>query len=385
MSAVLILVSLIVILIVTAYLYVKNAFSYWKRKRVPFKEPSFPFGNLSDSFMGRKSAGQVIEDLYNETDAPFLGIYSTLQPTLIVRDPKIIRDMHVKDFQHFHTRGWHANVAVDPMSDNILLQEGDRGKNVRAQLSPAFSSGKMKAMFDVIMNCTKSMDKYIGEFADKDKTVEVRDVFVRYATNVIVSVAFGLDIDCIENRDEQFRVLGSRFFDPTVKNMLRASISIMIPKLSKLLGLRFVDKEVGDFMIDTIRQNLEYREKNNVSRKDFFQMLIQLRNTGKIQEDENGDWTTKATTNQKTISVEEMAAHAHLFFVGGYESSSTTMSFLLYELAKHTEIQQKVYEEIIEVLGKHDGKMTYDAVADMQYLGQCLDGKLFCQNVLLYP
>lgn len=375
MSATLIFVSLLATLLVTAYLFVKNKFSYWKRRGVPFKEPSFPFGNFSDSFMGKKSGGQVIEDLYNGTTEPFIGVFSTLQPGLLIRDPKLIKEIHVKDFQSFHTRGWQANVDVDPMADNILLQEGEKGKHVRAQLSPAFSSGKLKAMFDVIVNCARSMDKYIGDYADKDKSVEVRDVFVRYATNVIVSVAFGIDIDCIVNRDEKFRILGSRFFEPTVKNMLRGSLSIMTPKLAKFLKVRFVDKEVGDFMIDTMRQNLEYRESNNISRKDFFQMLMQLRNTGEIQ-DNNDDWTTKATTGQKTISVEEMAAHAHLVFVGGYESSSTTMSFLLYELAKHPELQQQVYEEIVDTLGKHDGQLTYDAVADMKYLAQCLDESL---------
>lgn len=65
---------------------------------------------------------------------------------------------------------------------------------------------------------------------------------------------------------------------------------------------------------------------------------------------------------------------AFLFFAGGFESSSTTMSFCLYELSKYPEIQQKVYEEIIEVLEKHNGNFTYEAVADMKFMGHCIDG-----------
>lgn len=54
--------------------------------------------------------------------------------------------------------------------------------------------------------------------------------------------------------------------------------------------MKTTDKDVEDFMISMVKQSLEHREKNNVSRKDIFQMLIQLRNTGNVQED--GDWQT---------------------------------------------------------------------------------------------
>lgn len=40
-----------------------------------------------------------------------------------------------------------------------------------------------------------------------------------------------------------------------------------------------------------VQQTLEHREKSNVTRKDLFQMLIQLRNTGNVQETE--DFETK--------------------------------------------------------------------------------------------
>lgn len=374
MSSILIAMSLLLTLVATIYLYVKKQFSYWKRRGVPFVEPSFPFGNFPATFSKKKSLMEELEDLYNRTSEPFIGIYSSVQPALLVRDPKIIKDIFIKDFQSFGHRGFELDVNVDPMAENILLQKGDKWKNVRTQLSPAFSSGKIKAMFDVIVNSGKSMDKYVSDFADTGKKIEIRDVFARYATNVIVSVAFGLDIDCITNRDEEFRKYGPRFFEPTFRNLLRGTLPIMLPKLSKLLRLRFVDKDVGDFMIDSVRQNLEYREKNNVSRKDFFQMLMQLRNTGKIQEDHD-DFTTTVNAKEKSISLEEMAAHAFLFFVGGFESSSSTMSFLMYELAKHEEIQQKAYEEIVEVVEKNNGTLTYDAVADMNYVEQCLNGK----------
>lgn len=93
-------------------------------------------------------------------------------------------------------------------------------------------------------------------------------------------------------------------------------ISFMNPKLAQLLRLRFTDKDIGEFFTETVRQNLEYRENNNVVRKDFFQLLMQLRNTGSVKED--GDWSTTASSKEKLMSLNEMSAQSFLFFAGGF-------------------------------------------------------------------
>lgn len=82
-----------------------------------------------------------------------------------------------------------------------------------------------------------------------------------------------------------------------------------------------------------VSQNVEHREKNNIVRRDFFQLMMQLRNTGKEYEDndesnKNNDsvWDAKPTdSNTKSISLNDMAAQSYNFFIAEYESSSTTM------------------------------------------------------------
>lgn len=372
MSATVVFVSILVTVVVSAFLYVKHAFAYWKRRGVPYKMPSFPFGNFATAFLKKKCFGEELADLYNHTDEPYLGVFITFQPALLVRDPNIIKDILIKDFQSFSHRGWQANVDVDPMANNILLQRGEKWKNTRAQFTPAFSPGKIKAMFETMVDCGKSLDKYIDRFADTGKSIEIREIFSRFTINVIASIAFGIDVDCIENPNCEFRKYGQKFFEPTLKNTLRFNLAFMSPTLAKWIRMRFADKEVYEFMRDTCQQNLDYREKNNVSRKDFFQLLMQLRNTGKVQDDD--DWESKATTDEKSLTLDEMTAQAFLFFAGGFESSSSTMSFCMYELAKYPDKQQKAYEEIVGVLENYGGKLTYDAITDMKYMGCCVDG-----------
>lgn len=60
----------------------------------------------------------------------------------------------------------------------------------------------------------------------KPKPIEIHEVFARYATNVIASVAFGFDIDCFRNPDCKFRKYGKRVFDSNFINAFRNTCTI---------------------------------------------------------------------------------------------------------------------------------------------------------------
>lgn len=47
-------------------------------------------------------------------------------------------------------------------------------------------------------------------------------------------------------------------------------------------------KYLREFITRVVKETIEYREKNNVQRKDFMQLLIQIRNSNEVKAD--GDW-----------------------------------------------------------------------------------------------
>lgn len=83
----------------------------------------------------------------------------------------------------------------------------------------------------------------------------------------------------------------------------------------------------------------------------------------------------KIAEDTKKFTFLEAAAQAFVFFLAGFETSSTTMQFAFYELSLHQDIQDKAREEILRVLAKHDGKITYESIYEMDYLGRVIDGK----------
>lgn len=74
------------------------------------------------------------------------------------------------------------------------------------------------------------------------------------------------------------------------------------------------------------------------------------------------------------LTFEQIAAQCFVFFLGGFETSSTTMSWTLYQLSVNEEIQEKARKEVLAVLDRHGGKITYEGLHEMKYLEQIING-----------
>ena len=75
------------------------------------------------------------------------------------------------------------------------------------------------------------------------------------------------------------------------------------------------------------------------------------------------------------MTVEQIAAQSFVFFLAGYETTSSTMTNCMFEFSVNENIQEKARESVKAVLAKHSS-LTYDAIADMDYLEQCIDETL---------
>jgi cytochrome P450 family 6 len=356
------------------YFFMNRRFSYWSKRGVPFLEPSIPFGNVFDLVRRKSSFGDMFKQFHDKCKGGYIGVYLAAQPTLVVKDLELLKKILIKDFDHFTDRGFFIDEKIDPLTGHLFSLSGQKWHHLRNKLSPTFTSGKLKAMFSTFVDCGKTLQDNISSNIGKPalEDIEIRDLFARFGTNIIAAVAFGHEVDCINEPDHPFRQMGRRVLTPSFRESIVGQINLLSPKIVEYLKLKQISSEIDDFFISLVKNTVDYREKNNVSNKDFMQLLIQLRNGGQVNED--NDWTTKIVDEKfKTMTFSEMAAQAFVFFLAAFETSSTVMSFCLYELAKNQEIQRKVQKEIDTVMQKHDGEITYDNIGDMKYLENCMD------------
>ena len=74
------------------------------------------------------------------------------------------------------------------------------------------------------------------------------------------------------------------------------------------------------------------------------------------------------------IDGDDFVGQAFQFLGAGFETSGSTMSYALYELALHPEIQKRLRAEIMQALDKHNGQLTYDCIQEMAYLDMVVSG-----------
>ncbi|PSN38875.1 Cytochrome P450 6k1 [Blattella germanica] len=288
--------ALLLLLLLVAYLYSKRAFLYWKKKNVAFIEPSFPFGNFKDGMLFRKPFHEILEMQYKMLEGEdFGGNFQLTQHGLIFRDPDLIKTILVKDFPYFHDHGIPVNPDVEPLLGHLFMLSGTKWRNLRVKLSPTFTSGKMKMMFQTLVDCGIELQDFLGNISNEAQDVEIKDILARYSTDVIASCAFGIQCNSLKNPDCEFREWGKKAFKMTVPQMIIAFLSVVAPSVMDFFNLSMFDKEVSKYFRKMVKETVEYREKNNVKRNDFLQLLIQLKNKGYVAPDnESEESTTEA-------------------------------------------------------------------------------------------
>ena len=360
--------------ILLGFIYWINKFQdYFKRLGIPYV-PSIPLlGSFGDAFLGKTGFYDQVLTLYNRPevkDQPFFGFFLFHKHGLMINDPELIKRILVKDFKSFSNR-YSSSDKHDPLGYyNIFAVNGALWRLLRAKLSPFFSSGKLKSMFYLMDKTSMDMSNFVKNRLDKDQKVELemKELASLYTTDVIASCAFGVEANSLENPDGEFRTAGRLLFKMTFWRGLEFSSFFMLPQVMKLFRFKAFSESVSKFLLTSISQVIEEREKTGNKRNDLIDTLIELKKPNDVGE---------------ALTMDMLTAQAASFFSAGFETSSTTQAFALYEIAKNAEIQTKIRKEISEMLIKTKGQVTYDAVMntnEMPYLHQIVQ-----ETLRIYP
>lgn len=78
----------------------------------------------------------------------------------------------------------------------MLTLSGAEWRERRTKLTPMFTSGKMKMMFDIIDSISDRLVKVIGSAVEKSDSQDLRMWAQRFTADSIGNTAFGLECDC---------------------------------------------------------------------------------------------------------------------------------------------------------------------------------------------
>ncbi|XP_055589825.1 probable cytochrome P450 9f2 [Uranotaenia lowii] len=378
-------------IIFLVYYYLFKNYQYFLTKPVPCPKPTLLLGNTGPMIFRRRDVSTHVRMLYNAfPESKVVGFYDLMNPIYMLRDPEVIKQLAVKDFDNFtdHTPTMTNSSSEETTGDSLFgnslfALRGQKWRDMRATLSPAFTGSKMRHMFEFVAECGQSMVQFMKAEAQagKELELEMKDVFSRFGNDVIATVAFGIKVDSLRNRENEFYVKGKQMLNfQSLKVLIKFFALRMVPTLAQKLGIDFVDATLTKYFKDMITDNMEQRKAHGIIRNDMIHMLLEVQKGAlKHQKDEqdakDAGFATVEESNVGKVShtrvwsENELIAQCFLFFLAGFDTISTGMTFITYELCINPDIQQKLYEEIIETHKSLNGKpLTYETLQKMNYL-----------------
>ncbi|CAH1372926.1 unnamed protein product [Tenebrio molitor] len=350
--------------------------TYWNRKGLLTPRRVLFFGNGAGVILQRESHGDAIMKLYRyfkEHNKLHGGYYWVTLPLYMPVNLEIIKCIMQNDSDHFADRGVYIDKVGDPLSGHLFSLEGEKWRKLRAKLTPTFTSGKVKMMFDTVVKCSDDL------ILEMDKSVEssinIKDILARYTTDIIGNCAFGIECNSLKNPDNEFTRYLMKFFMRGFWKNIQGFFSFIAPNMARFCGVKEVEPDISRFFLKVVQDTVEFREKNNVYRKDFMHLLLQLKNRGKLVDDEKvlDDDNIK---REVTLTTNELAAQAFVFFLGAFGTSSTTMAYCLFELASNPEIQERVRQEVNTVFTRYEGEFNYNGIMEMHYMERVINETL---------
>jgi cytochrome P450 len=147
------------------YFYFTRNFKFWHKLGIPYVKPTPFVGNLKECVLLQTSIGEQLQRIYNEqSDKPYVGIFSLDKPILLIRDPELVKNILVKDFHNFMDHIMSVEGKIDPLFGNSLfLLKGRIWRHLRTSLTPVFTSHKMKMMFYLVDICGKELAECLGK------------------------------------------------------------------------------------------------------------------------------------------------------------------------------------------------------------------------------
>ncbi|NXX47801.1 CP3AC protein, partial [Tricholaema leucomelas] len=284
------------------------------------------------------------------------------QPVMAVLDPILVKNILVKECYTIFTN--RRNFGLNGLLESALnVAEDDQWKRIRTVLSPTFTSGKLKEMFPTIKLYGEKLVKNVEKKVADDEFVAVKDLFGAYSMDVVTSTSFSVNIDSMSNPSDPFvtnikKFLKFGFLNPLF--MILVLFPFITPVLEKM-NLTLLPSEVMEFFKNVFTKMKKEREKgSSADRVDFLQLMID-------SQDSQDSSKSAETDLYKTLSDEEILAQALIFVFAGYETTSSTLSYISYSLATHPDVQQQLQDEIDANL-PNKAAPTYNALLQMEYL-----------------
>lgn len=271
----------------------------------------------------------------------------TGKPSYILHHPDFIRSVLAMEDTRI-IKGHAAKVLGLTVGEGLLTSESDKHAVQRRQLQPAFRTENVEIIAKDILRLTDERIAEWGSHSSLYVTHELLDLTL----DIVFEGLFGVLVG--SERSQLHEVIEFAVGYSANRLMQSVPLPYWIPTKNNRLHRNAVQH------LDEIVHRL-LQQTENTPHKSVMQHILHML-------DEHGH----------PISTQEIRDHIVTLIIAGHETSANLLNWMIYVLAKHPSVQEKLRVEVDSVLNSSAPDMQ--VIRKMEYLHQVIR-----ETLRLYP
>ncbi|XP_022900044.2 cytochrome P450 4V2-like [Onthophagus taurus] len=251
------------------------------------------------------------------------------KPTLLVSDGKFIKSILLSR-EYFNKPSYLALMEALMGYGLPIMTDINLWKQERKTFSHIFNNQFIIDYTSTFKRHAVNLYESINE--NLNQPIDLQMLLLRYGLNIVYDLLLNEDISKQDNRVNRYIKSMKTFFEvyfDRINSPLKINDKIF--KLTNNYNIwRKSSDETKEFIESTLKRVIKLKKEspNKSDQKDFIDLLL-----------------------ESDLSYERILEQLRTLVVAGADTVSSATGFALYKLAKHPELQEKIYQEYISILG----------------------------------
>lgn len=296
---------------------------------------------------------------------PIVGVYHPDDVQIVLSSTKHIEKGQIYTFLH----PW--------LGTGLLTSKGEKWQTRRKMLTPAFHFNVLQEFVDIFVEQSEVLVKKL-KTEGSEVIKDIVPVLTRFTLDSICETAMGTELDDKKNEKEYrdaVQELGDHFLHRLVRPWLHPNWTFNISWTG--IRQRKVLETLHHLTNNIIAHRTRYHEQKSKQRKNSDSSRTEFGVKKRMAMLDILITASKAGGSIDDVGIRE---EVDTFVFEGHDTTSMALIFLLTLLAEHKEIQERIRNEVCEVMKQCDGKLKITDVNKLLYLERCVK-----ESLRLYP
>nr|XP_039269840.1 cytochrome P450 4V2-like [Styela clava] len=278
-------------------------------------------------------------------------------PVLFICGPNAA-EVILRSSKH-NEKGFMYHFLTEWLGTGLLTSKGDKWKERRRLLTPTFHFSILQDFLEVMNEQSSVFTRNLEKFAETGERLDIFNPVTLCALDIICETAMGKKINAQDNSESDYvtalytisEMLFNRIRSPWLWPDFTFSLTSSGKRYYKCLNTLhgFTKSVIKDRMQNF---NLDEDATSDVKKRPaFLDLLLRVSDNGKV------------------LSFEDIQEEVDTFMFEGHDTTAAAMSWAIFLIGSHPEVQVRIQEELDEVLGQDMNRnITMDDLRKLDYL-----------------